>query len=350
MYTREITPAPDSPIRNGSPVFGSFAGPVDTFDIRGVRRPFGDLPIPSFLTNVRIMGTLRLLFCDGGNVGEIEFFDAGYFSFMETTLWNRDTKRRIAYRRLIPPGIMKMPTRLDNAVIACRSRSRFVRIHSRLAKGFVYADFDFLGSDYRPPCEGRLEMDMDVRGFADLSAVLPFSVKRRCQLSYQATAPLEGWISTGYDDQRILADSGVGFLDVRTAYYPLRTKSSRLVGLGYLDGRLVSFQLGNSVCRDDGRYNDNVLFVDGKAWPMPPVKVTRPYGISGEWIVQDTESMVDLVFSPVSDSARKLSAFVVRTDYHTVYGLFEGILLTGDGERIVLHGFPGVGKKILLRI
>ena len=335
---------------NGKPVFGTFSGPVGTFDIRGMKRPFGNLPFPVFVTNVRIMGTLRFLFCDAENIGEIELFDAGYFSFMETTLWNRKTRHRIAYRRLFAPRIIRLPRNLDNRVTTCRSRSRFVRIHSRLQNRLIHVDFDFIGSDSRPPCEVRLEMNLKAAGFADLSAVIPFGVKRRCQVSYQATAPLHGWISTGYDDHHISEDTGIGFFDYRQAYYPLRTRMSKIVGMGRIDGKVVSFQLGGSVSRDDSRYNDNVLFVDGKAWPLPPVKITRPFGISGDWVIQDTESMVDLVFSPVSDSARRLSVFVLRTDYHSVYGLFDGVFLTGEGERIVLKGFPGIGKKILLRV
>ena len=350
MYTREIKPAPDYPVVNGKPDFGSFSGPFGHFDIRGMKRPFGNLPVPVVFSNRRIMETMRFLFCDENNIGEIELFDAGSFSFMETTLWNRKTKQRIAYRRIIPPGLMNIPQNFANSVTACRTRSRFVRIHSRLQKKIIHADFDFIGSDARPPCEGRLEMNLSADGFADLSSLMPYGVKRRCQVSYQLTSALHGWISTGYDDHQILEDSGVGFLDVRKAYFSLRTKMSKMIGMGRLNGKIVSFQLGNSVSHDDNRYNDNILFVDGTAWPLPPVKITRPYGVAGDWIIQDTESMVDLVFSPVSDSARRLSAFIVRTDYHTVYGLYSGVLLTGSGDRIVLRGYPGIGKKILLRI
>lgn len=350
MYTREIKPAPEYPVVNGKPEFGSFSGPFGRFDIRGMKRPFGNLPLPVMISNIRIMETLRILFCDDDNIGEIELFGAGYFSFMETTLWNRKTNHRIAYRRLIFPGLMNIPRSFANSVTACRTRSRFVRIHSRLQKKLIHADFDFLGSDSRPPCEGRLEMNLTAPGSADFSAVIPYGVKRRCQASYQITAPLHGWISTGYDDHQIREDTGIGFFDVRKAYFSLRTKIGKMVGMGRLDGRIVSFQLGNSVSHDDSRYNDNILFVDGTAWPLPPVKITRPYGVAGDWIIQDTESMVDLVFTPVSDSARKLSAFVVRTDYHTVYGLFNGVLLTGTGEKLVLKGYPGIGKKVLLRI
>lgn len=350
MYTREIRSAPDWPIRNGKPDFGTFSGRFGHFDIKDMHRPFGDMPIPEVFSNTRIMDTLRFLYCDEKNVGEIEIFDAGYFSFMETTLWNRDTKRKIAYRQLLPPGLMKIPRNLDNSTTACRTRKRYVKVLTRFTKNIIHADFDFLGSDARPPCEGRLEIDLTRSGFGELSSLIPYGVKRRSLISYQLTGALGGWIRTGFDDHQIDMERGVGFLDIRKAYYSLRTKVSKLVGLGRHEGKILSFQLGNSVYHDDSRYNDNVLFVDGKVCPLPPVKITRPYGISGEWIIQDTESMVDLIFTPITDSPRKLSAFVVRTDYHTVYGVFTGVLLTAGGERIALRNYPGIGKKILLRI
>jgi len=269
---------------------------------------------------------------------------------METTLWNRKTKRRIAYRRVVPAGLIHLPREFSNAVSACRIPSRYVRILTKLSRGVIHADFDFMGSDIRPPCEGQFDIDLSAPSAATLSSVMPNGVKRRCEASVQCTGPLTGWLYTGYDDHRISPDQGVGFYDVRKAYFLLRTKTSRLVGMGRLGGRVVSFQLGNSVYHDDSRYNDNVLFLDGKTWPLPPVRITRPHGLTGEWYIQDTESMVDLTFTPISDSPRYLSAFVIRTEYHTVYGLFDGVLLTGDGEQVSLRGFPGIGKKILLRL
>lgn len=350
MYTREMGPAPDYPVKNGKACFGSFNGAFGHFDIRGMKRPFGDLPLPVSFTNLRIMETLRFLFCDSENIGEIEIFNSSFFGFMETTLWNRKTGRRIAYRRIIPPGLTRIPRSFLNSVTACRSHRRYVRIHSRMQKSLIHVDFDFLGDSVRPPCEGRLEMNPSEHEGGECSFLVPYEVRRRCQGSYMATGPLHGWISTGYDDRQISADLGVGFFDVRKTYLPLRSKSSTLVGMGRINGKLVSFHLANSLSRDDYRYNDNVLFIDGRAWPLPPVKITRPWGVTGDWIIQDTESMIDLVFTPISDSSRALSALIVRTMYHTVYGAFDGVLLTGEGERVVLKNFPGIGKKVLLRI
>ncbi|ULQ58814.1 DUF2804 domain-containing protein [Brucepastera parasyntrophica] len=350
MYKREITPPPDAPVKDGKAQFGTFSGPFKNFDIRGLKHPFGSLPIPQFLTNFRVRGMVRFLFCSEENIGEIELFMGGFFGFMETTLWNRRTKKRIAYRRMLAPRSIRMPHNLFKSIIACRSHSRFVRINMRLYKKVIHADFDFLGSDIRPPCEARLAMNLDGPGTAEIATVVPYEIKRRCKASYKVTAPLHGRMTTFYDDYNLSEQTSVGFFEITEAYLSLRTKLSMLNGFGMLDGKVVSFSLSNSTSRDDYRYNENVLFVDGKAYPLPPVKITRPYGVEGQWIIQDTESMIDLVFTPVSDSPRKLSIVILRTDYHTVYGTFEGVLLTGDNKKIVLKDYPGIGKKILLRI
>ena len=93
-----------------------------------------------------------------------------------------------------------------------------------------------------------------------------------------------------------------------------------------------------------------MMLYDGRRTPLPPVKITRPFGIMGKWIIQDTESMVDLVFLPVSKNYKRVNAAVFRTEYSTVYGHFEGTLLTADGEELKLKSFPGIAKKYNLRI
>ena len=53
-------------------------------------------------------------------------------------------------------------------------------------------------------------------------------------------------------------------------------------------GRRAGFNLTDNQVRDQVKYNENCLWLNNKIWPLPPVKVTRPQGSGGEWIVQDT--------------------------------------------------------------
>lgn len=84
LYTREILPAPEYPVKNGKPVFGTFQGPFGHFDIRGMKRPFGNLPIPELITNRRIMGIMRFLFAMIGILAKLNCLMQGIF-----LLWKR---------------------------------------------------------------------------------------------------------------------------------------------------------------------------------------------------------------------------------------------------------------------
>lgn len=350
-YTRIIKPAPVKPLKNARPLFGSYSGTFHIFDIKGLKRPFGNLPLPSFITDLRIMDSLRLIFCDERIIGEIEFFCGSYFSFMETTLWNRQTNRQLAYRQLLPAGFMHLPKYITYSVTGCRAAKRYVRIFSRLSKGMLHADFDFLASNDRPSCEGRLDFYAQDPQCTDYSAILPFSVNRRCQAVYLRSFCVHGWISFGHNlDIQLDKKTAVGFLDFRKTYTPMRIKRSMLIGLGYLDGIQISFQLSDSISPDSYTYNDNILFYRGERIPLPPVRITRPFGSGRNWVVQDTENMVDLTFTPSAVSQRKLNAFICRTEYKTIYGTFEGAFLTGDGTQIKLKGFPGIAKRYRMRI
>ena len=125
-----------------------------------------------------------------------------------------------------------------------------------------------------------------------------------------------------------------------------------MFGLYELDSKSICFSFWNTSqdSIDDDSYNNNLLSVDGEVTAMPPVKITHPFGIGKNWIIQDTESMVDLAFTPLSVTDRTVNIIVMRNTNSTIYGTFEGILLTKNGDRIVLKNCPGIVRKNLLRL
>jgi hypothetical protein len=142
------------------------------------------------------------------------------------------------------------------------------------------------------------------------------------------------------------------FLDIHRAYYKMRTKNEYAFGFSKIGERYISFCLAASTA-DAARpndYNENFLFVSGKMTPLPSIKITYPFGVNGEWVIQDTESMVDLIFTPRSIYSRNHSVFVLTTRYRLIYGVFNGALVTKTGERIVLKDFLGITKKHLIRL
>ncbi len=122
--------------------------------------------------------------------------------------------------------------------------------------------------------------------------------------------------------------------------------------MGNIKGKQVALRLSadSQESYDPYKFNHNVLFVDGIPTPLPPVVITHPFGIMNRWVIQDTEGMIDLSFTPASDVRKIISIAVLRTDYHSIFGSFEGTLLDGEGQKISFKSISGVFKKYLVRL
>lgn len=229
--------------------------------------------------------------------------------------------------------------------------NRYLRISWSRKEQRMAILFRMKGDSLRPSISAAFNVDLSEPVVAELASVLPARVHRRCLASFQITGALKGTLSFSGQKSESEASCGTALLDLRRAYYPLRTRSEVLIGMGSIGDRRFVFHLATSSldAPDTDTYNENVLFENGHVWPLPPIKITRPNGIMGTWIIQDMESMVDLSFQPMSDTLRTLSILILRTQYHTIFGTFEGVLLTGKGEPLVLKNVTGIGKKTYLR-
>ena len=168
------------------------------------------------------------------------------------------------------------------------------------------------------------------------------------------TAPLTGSISFHVKNQQPISNNlqrSVLFKSLRSNN-KLRPRSREVWGVGQVGEKSVSFSLSSSSLDavNPDTYNEIVLFVVGELTPLPPVKITFPFGIKGKWIIQDTENMVDLSFTPISDYSRTVSLMILRAQKHIMYGTFEGMLKTKDGREIPLKDFSGMVRKQLMRL
>ena len=145
---------------------------------------------------------------------------------------------------------------------------------------------------------------------------------------------------------------GSALFEMSRTYMKFRSNGELITGIGTLNDKQISFrlQVTSQDAVENDAYNANVLFYGGTVTPLPPVVITHPYGKMEKWIIQDTENMVDLTFTPVSDNPNVISAFVLRSEYHTIYGHFEGTLLTADGEKLSFRSLPGISKKFRIRL
>jgi len=356
MYSRILSEPPKKLIKNGKPIFGTFINAPDKLDIRGVLRPFGVIPLPTFITDLRIRSNLSFTFDTDEYIGTIDFLDIRIFGHVEVVFFEKKSGRKLSYRSIIGPRRRLIPKKTDNGVCISFNKNRYIKISWDKKRGTINAVLNLKGDSVRPSVTAALCGNLNAEDAGVVASVLPAPIMRRCRATWLLSAPLEGNISLHEKTDLTMPVkndiSGKVLFETVRAYYKLRSKRISSMATGFVKNHSISFAITSSNLEavDQDAYNENVLFCDGVLTPLPPVKITYPFGIRGKWIIQDTENMVDLTFTPISDHLRILSVFVLRTQSHTIYGKFEGVIRTKDGEDIVLKDFSGIVKKQLMRL
>lgn len=356
MYTRDIKTPPERIVHGGKIEFGTFKGLLPELDIRGVRTPFTGFPFPTVITNFRIQSSLMFFFNIGSYIGTVDFFDHKAFGFADVVFWNKDSGRKFAYRSFMGPRRRFIPHNMKVGFCASFNKKRYIRVSWDHQRDRLSMIFNLKGDSSRPSTQAAFVAHYSDESMCEMATVVPFPSKRRCSATYIATPQIHGTLSlekTKLSEEVNQEDfDGSALLSINRSYYNLHSISEFVVASGEIEGKKFSFQIfttqENAV--DSDNINGNVLCVNGEFTPLPPVTITHPFGLSKKWVIQDFENMVDLTFTPASDNHRDVSFLVMKSQLHTIFGTFEGVIKTKNGEDIVLHNFEGVAKNQLLRL
>ena len=353
MYERKLTDSPDILIKNGKPQFGSFITPPKSLDIKGVKEPFGVLPLPTFITNLRIRSNISFVFSTDEYYGTIDLLDSKIYGFLEVNIWEKQTLKRYTYKNIMFLIRRLIPKNLEKGRCSTFSKNRKIYFSWDKEKNRFNLVFYLKGDNVRPTLSGSFSTSSWSEN-PSFTSVLPAPVMRRCYASYQQPIFIEGGlcVTRGKMLPFYLSKQSQSLFVLTRAYYNSRTVNNLISGIGKVGEDTVTFRIADMsiLPPDKNTYNDNVLFVNNEITPLPPVTVTHPYGMSKKWIIQDTENMIDLIFTPESSSQRILSLVLLHAQFFTVYGTFEGVLITKDGKSITLKDFPGIIKNQRMRL
>jgi hypothetical protein len=133
-------------------------------------------------------------------------------------------------------------------------------------------------------------------------------------------------------------------------FFPYRMAQQVVSGLGFVGGRRLGFSLGENTTRDVYKVNENALWLDGGITYLPPVRITMPDGPDNDWVIQDMEGMVDLVFSPAFPSSEAFNVLIAAGSCDCPIGKFTGMLMDKNGEKLPVKDIWGSGESLYMRI
>ena len=120
---------------------------------------------------------------------------------------------------------------------------------------------------------------------------------------------------------------------------------------GELDGAPFGWNIGYGFGNTSAA-TENVLFYDGKIHKLGEVKFEIPMDEDGfedfmkPWVFTSDDNRFYMNFTPVLDRSAFMSAGVVLSDQHQVFGHFTGRITLDDGTVLPVRDFFGFAEKV----
>jgi hypothetical protein len=353
MYTREILAPREHPIDKGAPVLGTWNEAFREVDLLEIRRPF-PFPLPRGLCNMRVKEWESFAVQDDQVYLEAFLANIKYYRVAQALLYDKKTKERLRFSKVIPFGGWHLPRSLWNSSVYSRSYGFFFGIHSWLDANIIKADFDIKASRRRPSFTAHLEYRLSDLKTAPMAVNLPLS-ERRCMYAYKTFSAIQGDMVFGGRHISLNPAKARGIFRDYKGYFPYRMNSTWCHafsgGKTSKETLRFGFSIAENQTKETFKHNENVLWEEGGPMtPLPPVRITMPEGLESDWIIQDMEGMVDLTFSPQEHIRNSFNLFLTRWEYHTPLGYYNGMVVNGEGRQIPVRNLWGLGEKLYLRV
>ena len=349
MYVREIQPPRSTPIENGKPLQGTWTKTFDEVDLLDIHQPYR-FPLPRRIRDFRIKEWESFIIQDDRFLLLAVLGNIKICRYASVILYDKESKERLWFKKTIPGSGWRLPRSLKNASIDSRSWGFFFRIHSWLDADTLRLDLDIEATRKRPSFTAHAEFCFDEKQTVPMAVNLLFS-ENRSMYAYKSEATVRGDMVFGGQHMSFDPANTTGVFCDFKGYYPYPMLSQWCTALGYdASNRRIAFSLAENQAKESFINNENALWVDGRLTPLPPVKITRTAGVESEWIIQDMEGMVDLVFTPKEQIRYKVNFFLPRSYYDSPLGFYNGVVVDSQGVEIPLRNMWGLGEKLYLRV
>ena len=371
--TRRAVPVPHDLVdENGKVVFGTFDKEFETMELLRAKRP---TKAPDFMNKFKLTlweatevhlknGVLLAVVCDMGIFGKQlnMFYDK---RSKKVYCWDTQIKSKDT---VIAPNLLR------GAVAEAKSEFGFVKYVNSFDEG--RADLSgkhtgkcliTVGRDDKTAAkaikenygEATIEYDFKLTRLSKPCVVsIPFPYSdNRTLYSQKDFFKAEGRLVINGEEMLTDEDS-TAIIDDHRGYYPRRAHYDWVTTMGVCDvngeKKYLAFNLTRNQSIDQDKYNENILWLEGKTSLLPPIKFTRTpeskdFKNYSEWIVKDEHDMVNLKFRVYGVNPMILHAGIVNIDYYVAFGELEGYLRDEDGNKYVLDGMMGMGEdKTLL--
>lgn len=197
----------------------------------------------------------------------------------------------------------------------------------------------------------KLELDLVLKEESPgMTICQPFSNKEsnkdsnkesRPLYSYKNLMPAQAKIKID-NKSMIMDENSFGILDDHKGFYPKEVNYDWGTGAGYVNNKLVGFNLTRNQIKDPERFNENCLWYDGDMIALPAIKVSH---LKDSWHYKDEKGLVDITFTQLVNNKQKFHLGFVYMDYQGPFGLFNGYITHPQHGKIAISDMLGMAER-----
>jgi len=349
MYTREIQEPISSPIENGIPLSGTWNKAFSHVNLLEIHKPYS-MPLPRWLKDFRIKEWECFSVQNESIFLEVLLGNVKLFQMAHVFLYNKETEESYTFKKILPGNNWRMPKSLNHASVECRTSHALLRIHTWLKVNMILLDIDISATKRQPAFTAHIAYHMEDHEFTPMAVSLNFTGSRN-MYSYKSPAIVRGDIVLGGNHIKLNPVNCTGVFRDYKGFFPYQMKSVYCGSMGFDgEGRRFGFHIAENQARETRKNNENVLWVNKGFTPLPPVRITMPNGPESDWVIQDLDGMVDLVFTPKVINRYGINLLVTRGDFFIPMGYYNGMLVSANEEQIQVRNQWGLGEKIYVRV
>ncbi|MGN1096375.1 MAG: DUF2804 domain-containing protein [Christensenellales bacterium] len=351
---REPVKTPDSIVENGQVHFGTFDAPFKNLNLLDCKKPCGK-KMPDSMKKGRLVEweAFEVHFDEGALISAV--YNTGPMGFSIFVWYDKKEDKIYSWRNLVPKKKAKVAAQLIDDYCYCKTSKSEYRIDNDFLNGKAAA------KGYSKGRSGSFEIDVKFERVSPLAnGVMPLAKNKDGSFRNALYSEKDFFKATGTitvnGKTYTSNERSVGIIDDHKGYYPFKAHYDWLTTMGVLnDGgkeRLFAFNLTRNQSVDQDSYNENVIWVEGESFPMPPVKFTHKNGKkkAKEWYVKDEKGLVDITFKINKVYYSPIHALVIDCYYALPYGYISGYVTDTNGKKYVVDGMLGIGEDKTTRM
>lgn len=263
---------PRSIVENGEAHFGTFDAPFENLNLLDCKKPCF-IGLPAFMKRARLTEweAFEVNMDEGSLISAV--YNVGPIGFSIFVWYEKAEKKIYAWRNLVPVKRAHVAKQLISDNCYCKTKKSEYSIVNDFLNGKAQC------KGYTKGKSGEFEIDISFERLSPLAnGVMPLKKNKDGTFRNPLYSEKDFFKATGTitvnGKTYKTNERSVGIIDDHKGFYPWYAHYDWLTTMGktVIDGeeKFFAFNLTRNQSADQYNYNENVIWLEGKSFPMPP--------------------------------------------------------------------------------